>query len=394
MLTQTGCRARLQRLWNAVPAHIEWLLVADPRHVRYLTNFGVQPLSFSQGERGLLLVERNVGTTLLADNFTVRSASGKHFADREVVEPWYDHKHSVINRDHALLRAVRSLEEKLYGRAGAVEAEWLPVGALEILGLDRESHSVAREAADVQKNTGAVDLGTLLKKLRRQKEPDELELLRACMRATEAGHARARELVRPGVSELEIFVEVQAACNRAAGRAVMIYGDFRANSPAQPKAGGLPTDHVLAEGEIFILDYSVVIDGYRSDFTNAMAVGKPSDAQVNLFRVCQEAMAAGEASLKAGVRASAVHAAASAPMRAAGMGPIPHHAGHGIGMAHPEPPILVPESDDVLVAGDVVTLEPGNYLQGVGGVRIEHNYLITETGYERLSNHEIALTRN
>ena len=63
-------------------------------------------------------------------------------------------------------------------------------------------------------------------------------------------------------------------------------------------------------------------------------------------------------------------------------------------MAHPEPPILVPESDDVLVAGDVVTLEPGNYLQGVGGVRIEHNYLITETGYERLSNHEIALTRN
>lgn len=391
MLTETGCTARLRRLWDAVPAHVEWLLVADPRHVRYLVNFGVQPLSFSHGERAILLCERNAGTTLLADNFTVRSGSGKHFANREVLDPWYDHKHSVVNRDHSLLRAVKTLEERLFARPGAVEAEWLPVGALEILGLDRESHSVSKEAQDLQKNTGAVDLGTSLRRLRRQKEPDEIELLKACMRATEAGHARAREIVKPGVTELDVFIEIQAACNRAAGRAVLLYGDFRANSPEKPKAGGLPTDHVLQSGEIFILDYSVMIDGYRSDFTNAMAVGEPSPEQVKLFKVCEEAMAAGEASLKAGVRARDVHAAASAPMRAAGFGPVPHHAGHGIGLGHPEPPILVPDSDDVLLAGDVVTLEPGNYLPGVGGVRIEHNYLITETGYERLSDHVIAL---
>ena len=69
----------------------------------------------------------------------------------------------------------------------------------------------------------------------------------------------------------------------------------------------------------------------------------------------------------------------------------PHHAGHGLGLGHPEPPILVPHSEDVLLAGDVVTLEPGLYVPGVGGIRIEHNYQITESGSVCLSQHEIAL---
>jgi Xaa-Pro aminopeptidase len=208
----------------------------------------------------------------------------------------------------------------------------------------------------------------------------------------EAGHARAREVIKPGVTELDVFTEVQAACQRAAGRAVVIYGDFRANSAQTPKAGGLPTQHVLEEGELFILDYSAVVDGYRADFTNTQAVGKPSSAQEMLFRLCQSAMNAGEKALRAGAAAKDIFAAASEPMKSAGYGPIPHHAGHGIGLAHPEPPILVPESEDALVEGDVVTLEPGLYIQGIGGIRIEHNYLITAAGYERISLHLISLT--
>ena len=70
-----------------------------------------------------------------------------------------------------------------------------------------------------------------------------------------------------------------------------------------------------------------------------------------------------------------------------------HHAGHGLGLEHPEPPILVSESDDVLIAGDVITLEPGCYIEGQGGMRFEHNYLITESGSEQLSQHHIGLAR-
>jgi Xaa-Pro aminopeptidase len=172
----------------------------------------------------------------------------------------------------------------------------------------------------------------------------------------------------------------------------MIYGDFRAVNAESPKAGGLPTQKELQNGDLFILDYSVLLDGYRSDFTNTYAVGQPSDQQEMLFRICEAGMRAGEDTLKAGVKAADVYAAVSEPMTAAGFGRLGHHAGHGIGLAHPEPPILVSDSDDVLLAGDVVTLEPGMYIEGIGGMRIEHNYLISENGYERLSNHVISLT--
>ncbi len=129
----------------------------------------------------------------------------------------------------------------------------------------------------------------------------------------------------------------------------------------------------------------------RSDFTNTIAVGSPTDKQRALFELCQTAMDCGESSLRAGRDAREVYAAVSAPFEKAGHGPLVHHAGHGICLEHPEPPILVPESRDVLLAGDVVTLEPGVYLQGVGGIRIENNYLVTDNGCERLSHHNIAL---
>jgi len=391
MLTQDGCQARRERLWQAVSDDVEWLLIADPRHVHYLSNFHVQPLSFSHGERGLLLLERDNGATLFADNFTFRSAATEPFVDREVVEDWYDHEHSVINRDHALQTAVKVANERLYGRRGVVEAEWLSVAAFEILGLDHESHSVSRESGESQ-TSGSVDLGTLLRELRREKQLDEIELLRTCMRATEAGHARAREVIRPGVTELDVYREVQSAVIDAASRPCLVYGDFRGVNAEQPKAGGLPSGYTLQDGDLFILDFSVVLDDYRSDFTNTYAVGHPSDQQEMLFRLCEAAMEAGEATLKAGAPAKDVYAAVSQPLHKAGYGRLSHHAGHGIGLGHPEPPILVPESRDTLQSGDVVTLEPGLYVEGIGGMRIEHNYLVTDTGFERLSDHVISLT--
>src|SRR5690606_4917058 len=128
-LTKTGCQRRRERLWQTVGEDIEWLLIADPRHVQYLANFWVQPLSFSGGERGLLLLERDGRATLLGDNFTVRSAAHEPYVDREIVETWYDHKHSVINRDHALFAALKQVVRELAGRRGMVESEWLPLGA-------------------------------------------------------------------------------------------------------------------------------------------------------------------------------------------------------------------------------------------------------------------------
>lgn len=389
MLSQSGCLARRGRLWARTPERFEWLLVADPRHVYYLSNFLVSPLSFSAGERGLLLLERSGGVTLLADNLTRRSAAGQPYVDQEVIQSWYDHRHSVINRDHVLLNAVKSVSDRLYGRIGAVEAEWMPLAAWEIMGLDHEIHTLRQRGS----GTGdTIDLGSLLRELRRSKQPDEIDLLRECMRAGAAGLLRAREIVRPGMSEWDVYREMHAAVLETTGRPAQIYGDFRATNAATPKAGGPPTGYILQAGDMLILDYSVVLDGYRSDFTNTLCVGDPSDAQQLLFSLCTAAMTHGASVFRSGAAARDVHRATMQVFEEAGYGQFfPHHAGHGLGLGHPEPPILVPHSDDVLQTGDVVTLEPGLYVPGVGGIRIEHNYQITQSGSICLSQHEIAL---
>ncbi len=103
-------------------------------------------------------------------------------------------------------------------------------------------------------------------------------------------------------------------------------------------------------------------------------------------------MDAGEKTLKPGAPAKTVDAAVRAHFANLGFtSEFPHHSGHGIGLGHPEPPYFVPQSEDVVQLGDVVTLEPGLYVPGTGGMRIERNYLITSNGFEILSNHQIQI---
>jgi len=266
------------------------------------------------------------------------------------------------------------------------------VGAREVLGLDREHHSTSQEPEDKPTPGKSPDLGSIIRHLRRQKHDDELELIRQCMQAGDAGQAEALRVVEPGMTELQIYQAIFNAATTQAGRPIILYGDFRATNRKTPKAGGLPTDYELRQGDMLILDFSVVMDCYRSDFTNTIAIGGATDDQVMLFKLVEAAMKSGEELLKAGVAAKDVYAATAAPLRESEYSDTwTSHAGHGLGLGHPEAPIIVPESTDILLAGDVVTLEPALYVEGIGGIRIEHNYLITDEGYERLSNHHICL---
>ncbi len=113
-----------------------------------------------------------------------------------------------------------------------------------------------------------------------------------------------------------------------------------------------------------------------------------------MYDACRQAMAAGEGQLRTARNVSRSIAPCDSAFQRAGLAEhFPHHAGHGLGLTHPEAPFFVPNADETLLAGDVVTLEPGLYVEGVGGIRIENNYLITATGYERMSHHAIVLGR-
>ena len=363
MLTAEGCRGRRQRLWQQLqpPPDSDHLRLADPIHLAYLANFSVDPFSLGAGFGGYLLVRNDGHAKLIHDNRVPKSVEQAHVEDRTVV-PWYDGKSPGRGpRQLALLGSVNPSHTglRIHDRPG-----------------DPYAATVINTVAD----------------MRRCKDPDEVELLRHCMRATEAGHAWARQHVRPGLTELDVYCGVNAACIKAAGRAVIVYGDF-AVSPGPERRGGPPTERVLEPGDMLILDYSVVIDGYRSDFTNTLVVGRaPNADQQRLYDLCMQAMTAGERELRAGRECRTVYAAVRDVFERAGVAEaFPHHAGHGLGLTHPEAPFFVREANETLLAGDVVTLEPGLYISGVGGIRIEHNYLITDKGFERLSNHTIAL---
>ncbi len=363
MLTAEGCLRRRERLWQQLdpPPDSDYLLLADPIHLEYLANFYVDPFSLGAGFRGYLLVRNDGQAKLLHDNRLPASVQAAHVEERRVV-PWYDGQSPGRGpRQLALLQSVN------------------PQGA----GL-RVHDRVGDPYAPTVIHTLAA--------MRRQKDPDELDVLRRCMRATEAGHGWARANVRPGMTERDVYCGVSTACIQAAGHPVIVYGDF-AVSPGPERRGGPPTGRVLEPGDLFILDYSVVIDGYRSDFTNTLVVGRePNADQQRLYDLCVAAMAAGERALRAGTACLDVYQAVRGVFEQAGVAEyFPHHAGHGLGLTHPEAPYFVREANETLLAGDVVTLEPGLYVPNVGGIRIEHNYLITDAGYERLSNHVIAL---
>ncbi|MCP4169151.1 MAG: aminopeptidase P family protein [Fuerstiella sp.] len=388
MLTTEGCLERRKHFWSRIPDGVDWVLIGDARHVQYFSNFRINPISFSADQRCLLLLQRSGTATLLTDNFVRRTADADPVVDNEIVISWYTHKKSVVNRDHALLSALEECRERWSHDNGLVEAE----------GVTQAVAAIVAEAALPlpvgDSNQSFSSVGTLIRDLRRQKLPDEIELLKRCMAAGDAGHAAAFNVAKPGVTELEVYIAIQRAVELAAGCACAVYGDFRATNAELYKAGGLPTKYVLRDGDLFIADFSVIIHGYRSDFTNTIAVGHPTHQQVRQFETCRDALLAAESAVKAGVRASDVYDSASAVLLDRGYPALAHHCGHGLGLEHPETPILVPESDDVLRNGDIITIEPGLYVEGVGGMRFEHNYAVTTTGADRLSNHRISLTKS
>ncbi len=356
MLTAEGCRARRQRLLERLKP-TQPVVLTDPIHLRYFANFHVEALSQTADFGGLLVIRPDGHASLFHDAKLPKTVELAHVDERTPL-PWYTGQEPGKGERGMLLRPT----------------------------LEANGGRVHDSLADPD----SPRLFDLISEMRRRKDPDEIELLKMCMKATDAGHAWGRANIKPGMTELDVYAGVSHAAHAALGHWAVVYGDFAVTNGT--KRGGPPSSRVLQKGETFILDYSVVVQGYRSDFTNTLVVGgEPTAEQTRLFGLCVSAMAAGEKELKAGAKCQTVYDAIRGVFAAAGVADsFTTHAGHGLGVSHPEAPFIVRHSTETLVAGDVVTLEPGLYV-GDDGIRIEHNYRITNTGYERLSHHTIAL---
>lgn len=230
--------------------------------------------------------------------------------------------------------------------------------------------------------TSTVDVEPELYRQRRTKDAVELELLRKAINATGEMYKTARSILRPGLNELDMFNALQATAVNSLGEMLTGTGnDYQANS-----RGGAPRNRTIAAGELYILDLGPAYRGYYGDTARTLAVSEPTPEQSEAWRRITEVFSLVEAEVKPGKSCQALFHQVQALLDQAPHGKFNHHLGHGIGLFPHEGPHLNPFWDDTFQIGDVFTAEPGLYAPELrAGLRVENDYLVTETGVELLS---------
>jgi Xaa-Pro aminopeptidase len=232
----------------------------------------------------------------------------------------------------------------------------------------------------------------LVESLRGVKEPEELYAIGRATEATNATYERLAEEQFAGRTEKDIAWRMEQLFHDEGADGLAFPIDI-ASGPTAASPHAVSGDRVVQQGDLVIVDAGAIVDGYCSDCTRTFAVGEVSDSLRETYEVVRRGQQAGLDAVRAGVSGRDADAAARAVITDAGYGEnFGHGLGHGVGLLVHEAPVLRPESEDVLAAGNVVTVEPGIYLSGVAGIRIEDLVVVTEAGYDVLTTFPKDLT--
>jgi Xaa-Pro aminopeptidase len=227
----------------------------------------------------------------------------------------------------------------------------------------------------------------VIEELRRVKDAGEIDRMAEAARIADEALAAVRPLLGQGVTEREVALGLDYEMRRL-GAEGSSFETIVASGPNGAKPHARPTDRRIAPGELVVIDFGAIVDGYCSDMTRTLCVGEPSDdTALRMAAVVKESQREGVAAVKAGVRGRDVDGTCRAVIAEAGWGDaFIHGTGHGVGLEIHEAPRVASTSDDVLAAGHVVTVEPGVYLAEHGGVRIEDTVVVTDEGCIVLTN--------
>ena len=270
-----------------------------------------------------------------------------------------------------------------------IEAAYLPVARFNALSV-RLAAAPARAGQDADPAPVLVATERLVERIRAVKDDTEIAALRQGAARLSAVARRLPELAVPGRTETEVAHLIDEAM-RQGGFSRPAFDTIVASGPNSALPHARPTERRLAAGDPTVLDFGGVYDGYCVDLTRTVQLGAPSGALRQMFTAVAEAQRAAIAAVRPGVRPSAIDAAARGVLEACGLGEaFGHGTGHGLGLeVHEEPRVSRPVAglpDDPVAPGMVFTIEPGAYVPGVGGVRIEDDVLVTAAGCDVLTD--------
>ncbi len=340
---------------------LDAILISQPHNRRFLSGF--TPLDHGIEESaGLLLIPRK-GQPLLLTDSRFELVAGQDAPDFEIMV----HRHGVVD-----------LLKKLFNR-------------LQIKRCAFESHyTLHATAAKLQEMARAqgvtlVPVTDLVEKMRLCKSRAELEKIAQAVLLNEEIFQETYRQLRPGMTEIEVALQIENRMRRQ-GADRPSFETIVAAGPNGARPHAVPTSRPLKEGEPVVIDMGLILDGYCSDMTRTVVLGSPDHQTKEIIRLVRRAQLAGMAALQAGVTGRQVDRAAREVIREGGYGDkFGHGLGHGVGLAVHEAPGLSPRATKKLQAGMVVTVEPGIYIEGWGGVRLE-NMVVVEEGGCRLLN--------
>lgn len=237
-----------------------------------------------------------------------------------------------------------------------------------------------------------VDVGGLVAAQRRVKDAAEIAAIRRALGLAERVLREVSNEIRPGMTELQVAARLDYA-SRCQGATAMAFDTIVAAGPHGARPHARPRDVPLSDGDLLVVDFGCIVDGYCSDITRAVWVGsQPTDEWLRIHAAVDAARAAAVLAIEPGVAGCDVDRVARDLLTRRGLAEhFSHSLGHGVGLEVHEGPRMSARSEDVLAPGMVVTVEPGVYLSGVGGIRLEDMVLVTRDGSERLNQLETAI---
>ena len=344
--------SRLQSMGKSEKA--DAVYITDPYNMRYISGF-------AGGEGALFITQESC--VLITDSRYTEAAQNE--SDFEVIEESRKHRREAILQEICSQQAVQNI-------------------AYEDLHLTCAAFAKLREA--LPEISCWIPAGEEVNHLRRVKTEEEIVLLQRAEAIGDAAFNDLLKILKTGMTELEVAAELEYLMKKH-GAERLSFETIVASGPNSSMPHAVPTDRKIMQGDFLTMDFGCCYQGYCSDMTRTVGFGKLEARQAEIYDTVLQAQKAALAVIRAGITGEEADRAARDIIEGAGYGDcFGHSLGHSVGLFIHEDPRLAPGAKDVLEPGMAVTVEPGIYIPGYCGVRIEDLVIVTEDGCRNLTS--------